>query len=135
MHKDNSNNNKIKRFIWLGIAIVVIEICLAIFSSWILYKRTTSLLTDNLRERLLAISITAAASINAKDLEALQVEEDWKKPEWTRVVKNLHKAKYNNKDIVFMYIIRKDPNDSTKISFVADADSINPYAKDSEDKI
>ncbi len=127
----NSSQIEIKisrKPIWIGIVVLSSLIIIFIFASWILYTHTVDLLTGNLRERLLAISITAAANIDAKDLDALQVEEDWKKPEWARVVNVLHKAKYSNKDIVYMYIIRKTKNDSSQMEFVADAGSINPYA-------
>jgi len=129
---------KITRPAIIGIVILFISIIIIVFTSWILYNHTVNILTQNLRERLLTISITQAVNIDAKDLEALQVEDDWKKPEWAHVVNRLHKAKYNNSDIVFMYIFRytKDQNDDPKkMEFVADADSIDPYANTSGDPL
>ncbi len=124
---------KIKGPIWIGIVILLISITIIIFSSQILYQRTVNLLTDNLRERILTISITAAANISPSNLSALQTEEDWQKPEWAMVVNRLHKAKYSNDDIVFMYIFRKTKDDPTQMEFVADADSIDPNANTSGD--
>src|SRR3989344_2731684 len=112
----------------IAIAVLIVSIFIVIFASRILYQRTVDLLTENLRERILTVSITAASNINSDDLEALKVESDWEKPEWSRVVNQLHKAKYSNKDIVFMYIFRKKSDDPTQMEFVADADSIDPYA-------
>ncbi len=119
---------KIKGPVWVGITALFVIIIVIIFSSRVLYYRTVDLLTENLRQRILTISITAAANIDPKNLDALQVEEDWKKPEWAQVVSRLHKSKYSNDDIVFMYIFRKTAIDPTKMEFVADADSIYPYA-------
>ncbi len=124
---------KIKSPVWVGFFVLLFAIIIIIFSSRILYIRTVDLLTENLRERILTISITAATNINANDLSALHVEEDWQKPEWATVVNSLNKAKYSNDDIVFMYIFRKTKNDPTQMEFVADADSINPYANTSGD--
>src|SRR3989338_3443458 len=130
------NEVKSKKIInptWTVIAVLVISIVTVIFASRILYQRTVDLLTENLRERILTISITAATSINSKDLEVLKVENDWVTPEWGRVVNQLHKAKYSNNDIVFMYVFRKKDVDQTKMEFVADADSIDPYANTGSD--
>jgi signal transduction histidine kinase len=120
----------------IGVVALFVSIIIIISTSWTLYNHTVNILTQNLRERLITISTTQAVNINAKDLEVLLVENDWKKPEWAHVVNQLHKAKYNNSDVVFMYIFRytKDPyDDSKKMEFVADADSIDPYANTSGD--
>lgn len=116
------------RLTWIGGGIVLVAIVITAGVSWLLYEHTVNLLTDNLRQRLLSIGITQAANINYKDIEALQEEEDWKKPEWTRVVNQLNAAKDSNSNIVFMYIFRKSKEDPTQMEFVADAGSINPYA-------
>ncbi len=101
--------------------------------SWMLYEHTVNLLTDNLRQRLLSIAITQAANINAQDIEALQIEDDWQKPEWAKVVTRLKRAKDDNPNIVFMYIFRKKASDPTQMEFVADAESINPYVNLDDD--
>lgn len=120
----------------ISVATLLVVIIIIIVTSWTLYTQTVLILTQNLRERLLTISITQAANISADDINALQTESDWMKPEWAKVVEALHKAKYNNSDVVFMYIFRYtlDPNDDPQnMEFVADADSIDPYANQSGD--
>ncbi len=127
---------KVKKFnflIWAGGGISLFVISMAVLASWFLYQQTISLLTDNLRERLLSISVTQAANIDPNSLTALQVEADWQKPEWEEVVSKLKKAKDANPNIVFMYIFRKSLNDPSKMEFVADAESINPYANSDND--
>lgn len=129
-------NDRIKKLInptWTAIAVLVLSIVIVIFASRLLYQRTVDLLTENLRERILTISITAASNISSNDLAALREEKDWEKPEWAMVVNQLHKAKYSNDKIVFMYIFRKKTGSTTDMEFVADADSIDPYANTGDD--
>ena len=121
------------RPVWFGMFVFVATLIIIVLSSRILYNQTVNLLTENLRERLLTISITAASSISASDLDQLRVEGDWRNPAWARVVNTLNRAKYDNDDVVFMYIFRKTENDATQMEFVADADSINPYANSGEE--
>jgi signal transduction histidine kinase len=124
---------KIKNPVWVGLTLLAISIIVIILATNILYQRTVVLLTDNLRETILTISRTQATNISADDLSALKTKDDWKKPEWSRVVTQLHNVKYSNKNIVFMYIFRKKAADPTQMEFVADADSINPFANTSGD--
>ncbi|MEK7642543.1 MAG: HAMP domain-containing sensor histidine kinase [Patescibacteria group bacterium] len=126
---------KIKNPAWSGFLVLAISILIFILSSRILYTHTVNLLTHNLRERILTISITAAANIDAEDLKQLRVESDWQKPEWARVVNRLHQVKYSNENIVFMYIFRKIDTNPEVMEFVADADSIDPYANESGDPL
>lgn len=119
---------RLQRLVWIGGVAAVIVILIAVTASWLLYQQTISLLTQNLRERLLTISITEASNIHASDIEALSVEADATKPEWARVVTSLHNAKYNNTNVVYMYIFREKKDDPTAMEFVGDADSLNPYA-------
>ena len=118
---------------FLGPMIVVVAILITTSTSWLLYNHTVNLLTDNLRKRLLAIVTTAVVEIRAEDVNELMVEEDWLKPEWERVINKLYRVKENNQDIVFMYIFRKDPSNPNEMDFVADANSINPYANLDDD--
>jgi signal transduction histidine kinase len=122
-----------KTLTWFGGAAVLLVIVVTALVSFALYEHTVNLLTDNLRERLLSIGITQASNIDYRDLQALQTENDWKKPEWVRVVTQLKKAKDSNQNIVFMYIFRKTASDPMKMEFVADAESINPYANTDSD--
>ncbi len=117
----------------IGSIVVLIAIVVTAGVSWLLYEHTVTLLTENLRQRLLSIAITQAANIDAKNLDALHIEQDWKKPEWTRVVNRLKKTKDGNPNIVFMYIFRKKQSDPMQLEFVADAESINPYANTDAD--
>ena len=116
--------------------VLFIVIGVIVLTSWILYNRTVTILTDNLRQRILTISITEASNIKGEDLNALQVESDWQKPQWAKIVNKLHNAKYSNNDIVFMYIFRYKKGfygDPKNMEFIGDADSIDPYANINND--
>jgi hypothetical protein len=119
---------KLRTLVVIGSLVALAAVSIATLSAWFLYNHTINLLTQNLRERLLSISITQAANISTTNLEALQEEKDWIKPEWTDVVTRLKKAKDSNDSIVFMYIFRKTKADPMQMEFVADAESIYPYA-------
>ncbi|MSR86814.1 hypothetical protein EXS70_01425, partial [Candidatus Peribacteria bacterium] len=93
-----------------------------------LYQYTKNLQFDRMKETVKSIAATAAFQFDAKDLDALQVESDWKKPEWMKVVKQQERIRMNNDDITFVYIFRKTKNDPTKMEFISDSHSINPYA-------
>lgn len=125
MAREKSTLNKL---VWLGTLFAFFAVTIAVIASWLLYRHTIDLLTNNLRERLLSISITQAANIRPDLIRALQVEQDWVKPEWASLVTRLKRAKDSNPNIVFMYVFRKNDGDPTRMEFVADAESLNPYA-------
>lgn len=125
--------NQEKKLALVGGTSVLLAIIFSVTFSWILYEHTVTLLTENLRQRLLSIVTTAVVQIDAVDLNELQNEQDWQKPEWSKVVNQLKKMKDHNKDIVFAYIFRKKSDAINEMEFVADAESINPYANTDED--
>jgi signal transduction histidine kinase len=123
-----NETERVRRLVLAGSVIAVVAILVALAGTWLLYQRTTTLLTDNLRQRLLTISITQASNISADDLDVLRTREDTARPEWAKVVTALHGAKYSNNDVVFMYLFRKTATDPTQMEFIADADSLHPDA-------
>lgn len=101
--------------------------------SFILYQHTVNLLTANLRQRIESIARTAVTAFDPRDIQELQIEPDWQKPEWSKVVNQLLAIEQSNEDILFVYIFRKKPSDPTLMDFVADSHSINPYANTDAD--
>lgn len=81
-----------------------------------------------MQEKVKAIAATGVLDIDSKDIDALQVESDYLKPEWAKVVNALKRIRLNNSDITFVYIFRKSKDDPTKLEFVSDSHSMNPYA-------
>lgn len=123
-----SSRNDSQKLVVFGGAVVLLAIIVTATFSWLLYEHTVNLLTDNLRQRLLSIGITQASNISYQDLAVLREQDDWKKSEWQRVVRQLKAAKDSNENIVFMYIFRKKASDPEQMEFIADAESLNPYA-------
>jgi hypothetical protein len=104
------------------------SLTLALFATLALRSYTNVLNLKRIQDRVKSIAITGGALLHPEDLEALQVEEDWKKPEWAKVVNTLKDIRLMNEDILFVYVLRKDPIDPEKIVFVADSHSLNPFA-------
>ncbi len=129
INKESKIEQQKKVQAWVGYFLVFIAVGVIIAISWVLYTYTVSILTDNLRKREIAIVRTAAVQFDYRDLEKLQQPEDYKLPEWEKVVTQLIKIRRNNTDIVFAYILRKNPEDPTKMDFVADSHSLNPNAR------
>src|SRR4051812_26907878 len=87
-------------FSWGSLAIVLVATFVTVLSSWFLYQFTVDLLTQRLRDRLVAIVRTAAVQFEAEDLAELQTTDDYQKPEWQHVVTQLQKVRSNNPDVV-----------------------------------
>lgn len=93
-----------------------------------LYKQNEYANLQRMREKVESIAATAALQFDAKDLDALQIEKDWKKPEWAKVVRQLESVRKSNADLIYAYIIRSTKERPDELEFVSDSHSINPYA-------
>lgn len=80
-----------------------------------------------------SIAVTGALQIDGNDLAQLQVQDDWKKPEWAKVVHILENIRRGNPNILYVYILRKNPQNPMKIDFVSDSHSLNPFANSDDD--
>jgi hypothetical protein len=103
--------------------------------SWGMYRYTEQLSFQRLATQAQSIASTAAFQFDANDLNALRQEQDWKKPEWGKVVRQLERVRLNNPDVTFVYIFRKMPLQPGKMEFVADSHSLNPYANTDDDPL
>lgn len=126
-------NKNLRPFLLSGLIATLTALIIIGVASWLFYKQTSEILETNLRERLLSIVKTGAVQFDPKDIEQLEVEQDWQKPAWTRVVNTMEKIRMNNTDIIFVYLFRKSKTDPAKMEFVADSHSINPYANVDDD--
>ncbi len=92
---------------------------------WIIfgfYLYTLALVKQQVGVRLMSIAATAAAQIDADDLEPLRFARDMKREEYQRVFTQLNMIRNKNPDIKYVYILR--PTMQHKIwEFVVDADS------------
>ena len=98
-----------------------------------LYHYTRGLEFRRMQDTIMSIAATGVSQFDPKDLDTLKEEKDWRKPEWQRVVSQLETIRLNNDDITFVYLFRKTKNDPTKMEFIADSHSRNPYANTDAD--
>ncbi|HVW66630.1 MAG TPA: hypothetical protein VHA78_02770 [Candidatus Peribacteraceae bacterium] len=112
---------------------VSISLGISLLLSAGLYVYTQHLNFQRMQKEVEAVAEAAAPQFNPADLNALQVEADWQKPQWAKVVNQLAQVKKNNPDLVYVYLIRKVKNDPSKMEFVSDAGSLNPFANTDND--
>ena len=103
------------------------------FLTYGLYRQSAALNFRRMQDQVRSIASTAVFQFDPKDIEELRVEEDWKKPEWARVVNQMKQIRLNNDNIFFVYMFRKSGTDPNTLTFVADSHSINPYANTDDD--
>lgn len=101
---------------------------LAAGMTYSLYRSNVNLNTQRIRERALAIAATGALQFDPVDLNELRTPEDITKPEYAKVIYKLNEIRRQNEDVKYIYIMRPTDDPNT-LEFVADADSLDPYAK------
>ena len=102
-------------FVFTGLLATVITV--------VIYQYTQNLLTDRLKDRLVAIAATAATQFDSDDIEKIWGPEDMDSPEYIEIVDSLNAIRDANNNIQYAYLMRRteDPN---MVEFVADADSL-----------
>lgn len=98
-----------------------------------LYRYTQELNLQRIKDQVRSIASTAASQFNPQDLAALQQEEDWRKPEWAKVVGQLRDIRVHNESLLFAYIFRRSEESPSGVEFVADSHSLNPFANADDD--
>lgn len=93
-----------------------------------LYQSNRELNFNRLTDKVQAIALTASLQFDAKDIQSIHSESDIKKPEYVKLVAILNLVRRSDPDIRAAYIMRKS-GDPKYLSFVADADSLNPQGK------
>ncbi|MEI8230271.1 MAG: hypothetical protein WCG83_03960 [Candidatus Peregrinibacteria bacterium] len=111
-------------FVFLGISAVV-----ALAVTYGIYWSTYNLNLQRTRERAMSIVATGAMQFDTKDLDQLHTIEDIKKPEYAKVVKKLDEIRSMNEGVSYAYILRQSHEKTGYWEYVADADSLDPYAK------
>jgi signal transduction histidine kinase len=103
-------------------------IVLTLFVTALLYTQIQTLFRQRLQERLVSMASTAAVHLDAETLAKIEGADSVDSPEYKKVVIELNKLRAANRDIKYIYILRKtdDPN---IFEFVADADSLDPSAE------
>ncbi len=93
---------------------------LAIASSTGLYFYGIHSSINQVREKVTVIATTAASQFNPDDLDQLHTIDDIQKPEYGKVLNQLHQIRSNNSDILYTYLFRPFPK-TTTFEFIADS--------------
>jgi predicted transcriptional regulator len=112
-----------------SIAAFVVCALLAGTVTYGLYRQNIYLNTKRIQEKVLSIASTGAIQFDANDLNELHTTEDIHKPQWSKVIYQLNEIRRQNEGVKFAYIMRIKNNDLKTLEFVADADSLDPFAK------
>ncbi|MBI5592260.1 MAG: HAMP domain-containing protein [Deltaproteobacteria bacterium] len=107
----------IKRKIFLShfLAVIIVSGSIGTF----FYFSAVSNLMDAIRSRLLNSAALVSRGINAADLENIRKKDDIELPEYRRMIRQLLTIKQTNRDIAFLYVMRRDGD---KVVFVMDTD-------------
>lgn len=109
-------------FLLLGAFLLIIGL-----SIYFLHSNVQGYFQHQLEERLRGIAQTASVSFTHEELSGINSPDDIRKSAYKTVVNKLVEIRRLNPNIRFAYILRQTEDVNTQI-FVADADSINPYA-------
>lgn len=96
--------------------------------NFFLYLRLQELFKERLQQRLLSIVETASVGINESQLAQIKGEESVGTQPYIDTVNYLREIREKNENLKYIYIFRKT-DDPGVLQFVADADSIDPYAE------
>lgn len=108
-------------------ALIICLICILVVNL-LLYRQLQGLFKDRLQERLLAMAATASLNFDPSTLEKINGTESIGSKEYNDAVIRLNKIRQVNKNLKYAYILRKT-EDPKIVTFVADADSLDPSAE------
>jgi len=121
--------SRFREFILSGHSIVLFTL-FALLSAGItfgLYKSAHDMNLQRIRDKAISIAATGALQFDPKDIEAVHTPADITKPEYAKLIATLNLIRRSNEGVKWAYIWRAT-NDPNQLTFVADADSLNPYA-------
>ncbi|PIR49116.1 hypothetical protein COU80_00845 [Candidatus Peregrinibacteria bacterium CG10_big_fil_rev_8_21_14_0_10_55_24] len=109
-------------------ALLLLCAVLTSVSAFFVYKNTETLLEERLKQRLISIVATATLQFDTSDIQDIWDESDVDTIPFIRVTNQLIDIRNANEDIKYAYILRATENKNI-FKFVADADSMDPYAE------
>lgn len=109
------------------IAAGLLVVVFAISMGWLFMERGQLFLDQEQKLRLYSMATIAATGLDPALIAQIHVAEDYTKPAYIKLTQQLIAMRQANPDIRFAYIFRPTDNPSM-FEFVADADSLDPYA-------
>ena len=110
---------------------VGIAIAVAIFWSGIVlagYRYTYAINAQQMSRHLEIVASLSAQMLNPSDIESVKKIDDIRTDAYKRLVTSLQEIRNEDPNIQYAYIMRKGSHDN-ELTFVADADSLNPDLK------
>lgn len=107
---------------------MVVAFAFAAMTAWLLYSQTRSLFRFGVDDRLRTVAAVAAAKFDPAELASIRGPEAVGTPTYEAIVRRLQETRDLAEDIRFVYLLRRTEDPNT-LAFVADADSLDPYAE------
>lgn len=111
---------------------IVTFVALAIIAAGVtygLYWYTHHLTLQRVRDRVMSIAATGALQFDPADLDQLRTVADIRKPAYAKVIVQLNEIRNQNPGVKYAYVLRTVNVKEQLYEFVADADSLDPFAK------
>lgn len=111
-----------------SIGVFILFSLLSAIFTFFLYAYTKNLEFHKMQDTVRYIAEIGAMQFDARGFDALQTEEDWKKPEWNHVISQLETIRKGNEHLLSAYLFRKMESDPKRLEFIADSHSRFPFA-------
>ncbi len=102
-------------------------LCFTVLLGVLFYLNAKTSLEKQVSERIRSIAATAALTLSGAPLNDIHTLRDTTKPAYSQAIDALQKIRTANPGVVYAYILRPT-RDPTIYEFIADADSLDPYA-------
>lgn len=112
----------------LSYSMLAVACVLTAAISFALYRETQEILSSQLKRRLIGLVSTAALQFSPEEISKIQDESSIGNNSFVTVTTKLQLIRNANKSIRFAYILRPTEQEGL-FEFVADADSMDPYAE------
>lgn len=107
--------------------LLVFFVILTLFVTYILYNQIQLLFKDRLQKQLIAVTSAASVAFDQRELSKIVGPESIGTDVYKENIIKLNKIRASNNNIKYAYILSLT-DDPTMLSFVVDADSIDPSA-------
>ncbi|MBP9773232.1 MAG: hypothetical protein KBD00_01220 [Candidatus Peribacteraceae bacterium] len=112
---------------WSILLLGSVMLCFTVLLGVLFYTNAKTTVEKQVSERIRSIASTAAITIDGTQLDTIHGLSDIEKPIYRESVLQLQKIRDANPGVVYAYILRPTA-DPTIYEFIADADSLDPYA-------
>ncbi len=113
----------------VSILLLLVITVAAVSAGYFLYLKTSNILKDRLKERMIAIVSTAAVQFEISDINNVVSKNDVNSTSFIRLTHKLQIIRNSNNNVRFAYLLRPSLDGGSTYTFIADADSLDPSAE------